>query len=310
MNILYLVKKNTYLTKMSRVRFHGMEALKEIANVHFSGIGWDDYNNNKTVQENIDAMGKKFDIVIAYKPLDLKEFKNVNIPKCIRYNEMYNIQWTLREIKESGAQLVICHHLNDCLQYRSFKIKNVKFVYVGHCAKQSLFKNYNLDMKYDILIAGFISPHYPLRNRFIKLLPKLREKFKVHRHPHPGYDLKDASTDRYLLEMACAINKSRITLTDTGLPRSRYGKYIEIPMCETSALCGDLPDDNADDYGFVIEVNNNMSDQQIIDKISYYLENEDKRLQKVEKGKIFASNYTQKHYAKRLLEKIESFLAY
>ena len=310
MNILYLVNRKTYLTKMSRVRFHGMEALKEIANVHFSGNGWDDYNNHKTVQENIDAMGKKFDIVIAYKPLDLKEFKNVNIPKCIRYNEMYNIQWTLREIKESGAQLVICHHLNDCLQYRSFKIKNVKFVYVGHCAKQSLFKNYNLDMKYDILIAGFISPHYPLRNRFIKLLPKLREKFKVHRHPHPGYDLKDASTDRYLLEMACAINKSRITLTDTGLPRSRYGKYIEIPMCETSALCGDLPDDNADDYGFVIEVNNNMSDQQIIDKISYYLENEDKRLQKVEKGKIFASNYTQKHYAKRLLEKIESFLAY
>ena len=109
--------------------------------------------------------------------------------------------------------------------------------------------------------------------------------------------------------MACAINKSRITLTDTGIPRSRYGKYIEIPMCGTSALCGDLPDDNADDYSFVIEVNNNMSDQQIIDKISYYLENEDKRLQKVEEGKIFASNYTQKHYAKRLLEKIESFLA-
>ena len=64
------------------------------------------------------------------------------------------------------------------------------------------------------------------------------------------------------------------------------------------------------DYSFIIEVDNNMSDQQIIDKISYYLENEDKRLQKVEKGKIFASNYTQKHYAKRLLEKIESFLAY
>lgn len=310
MNILYLVNRKTYLTKMSRVRFHGMEALKEIANVHFSGNGWYDYNNHKTVQENIDAMGEKFDIVIAYKPLELKEFKNVNIPKCIRYNEMYNIQWTLREIKESGAQLVICHHLNDCLEYQSYNIKGVKFVYVGHCAKKSLFKNYNLDIKYDILIAGFISPHYPLRNRFIKLLPKLREKFKVHRHPHPGYDLRDASTDRYLLEMACAINKSRITLTDTGLPRSRYGKYIEIPMCETSALCGDLPDDNADDYSFVIDVNNNMSDQQIIDKISYYLENEDKRLQKVEKGKIFASNYTQKHYAERLLEKIKLFLAY
>ena len=74
MNILYLCNRKTYLTKMSRVRFHGIAALSKIANVHYSGIGWSDYNINLTVQENINNMNKKFDIVIVYKPLELKKF--------------------------------------------------------------------------------------------------------------------------------------------------------------------------------------------------------------------------------------------
>ena len=118
MNILYLCDKKTYLTKMHRERFHGILCLSKIVNVHYSGIGWDDYNNNLTVQENIDKMNKKFDICIVYKPLDFKNFKDINIPKCIRYNEMYDVNWTLKEIKYSGSQLVICHHLNDCEKYQ------------------------------------------------------------------------------------------------------------------------------------------------------------------------------------------------
>ena len=51
MNILYLCDKRTYLTKMSRVRFHGINALSKIANVHYSGIGWDDYDNNLNISK-------------------------------------------------------------------------------------------------------------------------------------------------------------------------------------------------------------------------------------------------------------------
>lgn len=308
MNILYLCSKKTYLTKMSRVRFHGIHALSKIVNVHYSGDGWSDYVSSLTVQENIDMMKKKFDICIAYKPLELKKFKDIRIPKCIRYNEMYDVKWTLKEIKESGSQLVICHHLNDCEKYQRMNIPNVKFVYVGHCAEQTIFKDYDIVKEYDILIAGCISKHYPLRNRFLKLLPQLKKKYKCYQHPHPGYDLNDAHTDRYLREMAISINKSKIVLTDTGLPRSRYGKYIEIPMCGIAAICGDIPDDKADDYSYVIEVTNNMADEAILNKISYYLDNEDKRLEKVKKGIEFASNYTQEHYADRLLKEIYAFI--
>lgn len=308
MKILYLCSKKTLDTKMSRVRFHGIRALEKLAEVHYSGIGWPDYDNNQTVQENIDKMNQKFDIVIVYKPLELKNFKDVKLPKCIRYNEMYDVKWTLKEIRESGCQLIICHHLNDCEMYQQMNKPGLKFVYIGHCAEKTIFKNYGIDTEYDVLIAGCVSRHYPLRNKFLQILPELRKKYRCHQHPHPGYDLIDAHTDRYLKEMAIAINKARITLTDTGLPRSRYGKYIEVPMCGTSAICGDLPDDTADDYGYVIEVSNKMTHQQIYDKICYYLDNEDKRLEKVQKGIEFANNYSQEHYAERLLKEINEFL--
>ena len=39
-NILYLVDKSIYLTKMSRVRFHAMKALGEITNLVYWGPGW------------------------------------------------------------------------------------------------------------------------------------------------------------------------------------------------------------------------------------------------------------------------------
>ena len=177
MKILFFVNRRTYLTKMSRVRFHGIKALSKLVEVKYWGLGWDGYNSKLTVQENIDSLPDKYDAAIAYKPLELKNFKDLNILKCIRYNEMYDVKWTMKEIRESGAQLVICHHQNDCEKYQRgalAHLPDVNFVYIGHCAEKTIFKNYDLQKEYDILIAGCISKHYPLRNKFLQLLPYLR----------------------------------------------------------------------------------------------------------------------------------------
>jgi len=307
MNILYLCKRKTFELKLARERFHSIQALSKIANVHYSGIGWPDYDKNLTVQENINNMKHKFDICIVYKPLELKKFRDINIPKCIRYNEMYDVNWTLKEIKECGSKLVICHHLNDCEKYQKMKISNVKFVYIGHCAEKTIFKNLNLAKEYDITLLGCISSHYPLRNRFLKLLPHLKKKYKCLHHKHPGYDLQDAYTDKYLIEMAKIINKSKIILTCSSIYKYALGKYIEIPMCESSIICGDIPN-KVDNYNFVVEINDKMNDNDIIEKISYYLDNESKRLDKIRQGIEFSKNYTHEHYANRFLLIIKNFL--
>ena len=41
--------------------------------------------------------------------------------------------------------------------------------------------------------------------------PRLKTKYRCYQHPHPGYNLEDAHTDRYLIEMAKI--KSRIPNT-------------------------------------------------------------------------------------------------
>jgi hypothetical protein len=309
LSILYLVNRESYLTKMSRVRFHGCKALSKISNFKYWGLNWDGYNQELTVQENINNLNLQFDIVFAYKPLELKGFKDLKFPKGIRYNEMFDIEWTLREINESGSQFVVCHHKNDYDHYRTMNIPNVHFVYVGHCAEKTIFKNYKIPYEYDIMLVGRVkNNHYPLRNKFLNIFPELQKKYSCYHYPHPGYNNPDSHTDRYLIEMSKAVNKAKIVLTDTGKPRSRYGKYIEIPMCGTSALCGDFPNDDADDYSYVINVSLDMSEQEIIDKISYYLDHEVDRQKKIALGLEFSKKYTQEDYAERLLREIHHFL--
>tara|TARA_A100001011_G_scaffold248059_1_gene256309 strand:- start:697 stop:2331 length:1635 start_codon:yes stop_codon:yes gene_type:complete len=310
MNILYLVNKNTYFKKMSRIRFHSIKALSNITYVKYWGLNWANYNNNLSVQENINTLHIKFDIVIVYKPLELKNFKDINLIKCIRYNEMWDVKWTLKEIEDSGSQLVICHHLNDCQKYQNMNIPNVKFIYIGHCADKNIFKNYNLKNEYDVFLAGAIGNyHYPLRNRFLKILNKLNEKgYKCLYRKHPGYEHSDSYTDKYLIEYATYINKSKIVLACSSKWKYRLGKYIEIPMCNSAAICGDIPTDNADNYNYVIEIHNNMNDEQIIQVIEYYLNNEKERIKKVKNGIEFSNNYTQEKYANKLLSEIHLFI--
>ena len=304
MKLLFLVNKTLYNTKMSRVRFHGINALSKKTSVAIWGRGWKGYDNNLTVEQNLDKKDK-YDAVIAYKPLELKDFKNIKPLKCLRYNEMYNIELTLKEIRESGAQLVICHHMNNYEQYRKKNIPKVKFVYVGHGAEKTIFRNYNLKKEYDITLIGVLSKkNYPLRDKFLKLMPILKKKYKCHIHSHPGYRLKDAHTDKYLIDYAKTIAKSKIVLSCSSKFKYRLGKYVEVPMCQT-VLCADKPDDTADDYDFLIDINDKMSTDEIITKLDYYLEHPDKLEEKKQKGILFCKEYTQEHYAERVLKHIE-----
>ena len=308
LNILYLVNRRYFLKKLARERFLSMDAIGRIADVKYWGIGWDGYNQSLSVSENLKTLDTVFDIVIAYKPLEMKGFKNISYPKCLRYNEMWDTRWTLREIGESGCNLVICHHLNDCNRYKSMNINGVSFIYIGHCIEPAVFKDYKLQKKYDLMLGGHVSQrHYPLRARLRNILIGLERRYRIYIHPHPGYDLKDAHTNKYLIEFAQRINESRIAVTCSSKYRYRLGKYVEIPACNT-VIAADLPHDNADDYNYMIQLDNTMSDGQIRDKLIQYLENTDKYEEKLFLGKEFVKGYTWDKYAERVISGINIFL--
>ena len=316
MKVLFLCDKDSYITKMSRVRFHSVEAIGKVCDLKWSGNNWENYNNDLTVQENINNIytsEEKPDIVMAYKPLELKEFSEVTQTKCIRYNETYDTKWTKKEIGKSAADIVICHHLNDMKEYEElYKDSDIKFINIPHGAEQTIFKDYELEKQKDILLVGSIfyesmmGEHYPLRVRMVEVLRKMSTKYRCGIYPHPGGVHLDAYTNLYTKRFAYAINSSKICVTCSGAPKSRFGKYVEIPMCGT-AIAADMPGEQEEEFSkFLIEIDMSMSDKEIIDKLEYYLENENEREKKIAEGLRYASQHTQEEYAKRFIDGVKN----
>ena len=171
MRILFLINKHYYKRKIARFRFHNMKAIGNLVTVDWWGIGWNGYDHNLTVQKNLEILENKPDLIVTYKPLEMKEFKSVNVPKCLIYNEMYDFDYTKKEIIDTGAELVICHFINAIPPYQEYFKEKVKFVHIPHGIEKTIFKDYKLPKKTSIsLVAGFKQTGHPLKRKLISLL--------------------------------------------------------------------------------------------------------------------------------------------
>jgi len=309
MKILYLCDKTFHDTKMSRVRFDAMEAVSKISDFVYSGNGFDNYDSQKTVQENLIKIygADQPDLIVVYKPNMVKGLSEVSIPKCISYNEMWNINECTQEITQNKIQLVVAHHKNDIPKYTH--IKDVKFVNISHCANSGIYKDYGMDKTNDVLISGAIGLHYPFRHRLLCIMAnRLSQLCRCKHLPHPGGDIRDLHGlvgEDYAKE----INSSKITLTCSSKHRYRLGKYVEIPMC-ASTMAGDLPDEDQWFFKkFMLVLDPNYSDDVIVDKIMYYVNNDKERNEKIRLGVELNKEYTQDKYAERFISEMHIFIA-
>ena len=315
MKIAYLCDKEHYLKKMSRVRFHSMEAIEKMSTFLWSGPNWENWDNNKTVDENLEINNFSPDLIVGYKPLEIKGFADSKFIKCLRYNEMYDDDWTLKEINQSAADIVVCHHKNDWEDWKDRKFhKPVNFINIPHCAERSVFKDYKLPKTHDVLLVGAINvttkfgQHYPLRQKMLEVLAEMSDDYKVGVYQHPGYVLGDAHKNTYAIDFAKAINSAKICVTCSGMPKSRFGKYVEIPACR-SAIAADIPNEEQETFKkFVIEINTEDDNKTIIEKLKKYLDNPEE-LEKVSyKGWMLMQKYTQDWYASVFINKINNII--
>jgi len=302
MKILYLCNKQFWDHKMSRVRFHSIDAIGRHQDVELikSGQGWPDFKNAL-----IDVKKYKPDIVVWYKPLDIPGYDQITVPKCLRYNEMWNVKWTTEEIQKSKSNLIICHHKNDIGQYKH--VKSAKFYHNPHCAEKEIFKDYGLKKEYDILITGALSQgHYPFRARFVRIVKNYLSDFNFKILRHPGYIINNINEQA--INYAREINKSYISLTCSSKHRYALAKYVEIPM-SNSLLCADIPNENQEWYrNWILEINNSMSDEEIANKIREYLVDKKLTEKLVNRGVVEnIKNRTQEIYADRFVEIVRGF---
>ena len=308
MKILYLCLKNTFQNKMSRVRFDGMAAIANKADVIYSGNGWANYDADKTVDHNIRSLygDDKPDIIVSYKPKNFNGIQDTSIPVCIRYNEMWPVKEWTKELKDNKIDLCIAHHLNDIPKYDH--VKDVKFVHIPHSADENIYKDYGEDKIYDVLFTGALGGHYPFRSRLLRIIKTdLNNKLKCRILSHPGNNLKKTNGligEDYAREM----NKAKMVVTCTSKHFYRLGKYVEIPM-SGSMICGDVPGQDEEDFKkFMIVLDPKWSDEKIKNIIIKASNDKDEMEERIKLGLEWSKNYTQEKYAKRFLEVVEDFL--
>jgi hypothetical protein len=306
-----------------------MEAIEELCDdspdnkFYWYGPGWNGWDILKTASENIkdafDGNSNHINLIVAYKPLDIykadelhKEYKC-----CLNYNEMYDVDWTKKEIKYFGATLVICHHYNDWEKFNHYPSLNaIEFHYIPHSADEKAFKQWSFDgvqlpKIYDVMLVGAYNVSnkfgniYPLRDRLSKLLPKIAPKYRWGIFNHPSYEREDANSNQYAEFFSKALNSTRIAVCDSSIFKYRLGKYIEVPASGT-VLAADMPMTHPVDQealkNVIIDINMDMSDQEIIDTIAEYLEDDTKYNLKVKNGLEYAKAFTCESYATKFLD--------
>jgi hypothetical protein len=244
MKVLHLCSKYFWDNKMSRVRFHSMDAIGRHPGITLikSGPGWEGFVSCKQAQDRY-----KPDIIVWYKPMEMPGYVEVSVPTCIRYNEMWNVERTSDEIVKTKSKIVICHHENDIKNYGH--IKNSKFFHNPHCAEKEVFKDYNITKDIDIQLIGVICPEfYPLRTKLKIIIENIMIPIygaKCRIHPHPGYRIND--TKEQVIRYAKQLNRAKINVTCSSKFKYALAKYSEVPMCK-SLLIADIPDENKEWY--------------------------------------------------------------
>lgn len=318
MNILFLTTKNYYEKKMSRVRFHGMREIAKLCNFKMSGIGFPDWNQNKDFNKNVESLDFNPDLIVAYPayaPEPENHFSGIEKsqwPLCIRYNEMYDIAGTKNEIEKCNANLVICHHENEMQMYpgMNFQQGRVEFVHIPHSADSNIFyPEPSANVKYDLMLGGMVQGHYPLRTFLKKNMPAIGKGLRWKILDHPGYNRPGASEDVFAREFADNIRSTKIFLTCSGIPKTRYAKYVEIPACGVS-IAGDMPREDEENISkFLINIDPSMGVDGIRERLMYYLDNEADRQVLIRNGIDWASKYTQEKYAEKFISAAREFLA-
>lgn len=316
MKILYVCDASYLQTKMSRVRFWAIEHLSKHPDVslYLTGPGFSSFDASISLQENIIAFNIPFDLVVWYKPLNdnynFDHSKQLPFKTCLRYNEMWDEEWTRKEIDESNTNIIISHHYNDFLKYEELykDVSSKKLFYIPHCANPDVFKPLGQDKSIDILISGITKEkHYPLKYRLSNLIIKEQENrlkdFNIHVHRHPSYKGTKSFQNVNQINYNEVINKATLCLACTSKYKYRLGKYVEIPMAGSIVL-GDIPFEDNRFNDFVVELNDQMSDDEIIQKIISTLKNK-KMIEKYRnKGLEWASEYTVQKYVERFIQVI------
>lgn len=286
MNIIQLVPRTLYETKMARERFRQVESCALLPNVtvHTTGPGWPDWNEKLSPNENLilyrdNRLGTpEFapHLVVAY---GMTSLAGSPIPVAIVLQEAYNRPKTLRLIEETDPRLVVFTYANEVPQYHDELLAADHVpVSIPHSGDDDLYKDYGEPKDIDILVVGNMnSTTYPFRARLGRLAWQYlrKQSYRVVVLQHPGYILPPKAGGLVGEPYARLLNRAKLVMTCTSCHRYALTKLVEIPLAGALPV-SDLP---AERQGFFkqtcLHVEPWMTDREILFLVEQTLDNEE-----------------------------------
>lgn len=319
MNVLFLVPKPTYDTKMARERFAWMRAVQEQVaphGVHTTGPGWPDWDASATPVANVTryVAARRSNpeevphVLVTYQVDDLK---GSPVPVCLILQEAYNRPKTLGLLRATDPKLVVFTYANEMLQYAE-DCADRMVVHIPHCGDSEVFKSTGQVRHIDLLIVGNMNQTiYPFRARLARLAWRsLRKRgYFVKWLPHPGYALPAKPGTVVGPDFAAVLSSSKLVLTCTSRYRYALAKLVEIPLCGALPV-SDLPFERQKFFSqTLLNVEPWMLDREIEQAIEDVLDDPEEwaRRAKIARDKVEA-RLTMKYWAERFIYHCRRYL--
>lgn len=186
---------------------------------------------------------------------------------------------------------------------KSNEIKS-EIYHLPHHIDSNKFMDWGREKKYDIFIYGNCSPiRYPLRNRILKLLKKESENLKIlfweNKLSRNYFRFNNSISNENLSKR---INESWLCVCTSSYSNVLLGKYIETSM-SGSCVLGDMPEDGREIWeNNFVEIRNEMSDDDIIERIKESLKDKEELLRKIEIMKLKIENYSLDKFSSKLYD--------
>lgn len=305
MNLVYLCSRKYWDHKMSRgARFHCPLAVGEHPGVSLTciGPGFEGWDDQATAEDNL----KRFepDVVWAYKPEDVRDFRSVNARKVVTMNECW---WpdnrAMREAEEHGIDVVICHHHNDAPRFNEF---SGKVVHIPHSAKAECFTGYEGPKLHEAIFTGVDSAEiYPVRHTLKRMV--LSGQIPGTIRNHPGYRLRsEQDCERQFRDYGRALQEAKVSLVCSSRYRYALAKYIE-SAAAGALVVGDMPHDPfyADTLGrFIVNISG-MKQEEIAQKVAWWLSHPAERLERVSQARhVYERVFGMERYAGRFVRAV------
>ncbi len=240
---------------------------------------------------------KKFDFIF-----------NFNIPTFIFIEDTYYITTTSScpFIKKTNG-IIFWYKNKDLINsYKRFFPNKIITNIDSRFVNTNIYKDYKLEKKYDILLYGCRDFKYPYKIQDIDSVQKYIKKYEninntvitnetllnfyslrlkllqlLENNSHK-YNLKicpEQGDYRYNEELSKLINESHLTIVCSSIFDVMVFKHLEIPSSK-SVILGSYPSDYKDLFERnIIEVNEFMTDEEILNIIDEALSNKDKLLE-------------------------------